>query len=585
MSRPAAGRPARFLGVSVVSGILAQAGLLLAYGVFGWTTTAASLFSLAVSVGPSYWGSRTYVWPDSANSRRREGISFVLTAVLGTAAAIVLTAAAAAVALLITSDRALLSLWVSAGSVLATVVVWLARYLLLDRLVFPRATPPGDVAAGQHALSSGSGAAPVPHAPREGPGPMPYAESAVPVPRLSEGDQHFDVSIVLPCYNEEASVGLCVAEAYEALAAGGLSGEVLVVDNNCTDRSAELARAAGARVVPEPVPGYGAAIRRGISAAQGRVVVMADADCTYALDRVAELVRPVLSGEVDLCLGSRLSEATRHSMPFLHRFVGTPTLTLLVRQGGGYSGLTDSQSGFRAFDRSAVNGLRLRSTGMEFASEMLLRASQAGWAVREVPLGYRERVGDSKLSTWRDGTRHLRLILKLSPYQLLWVPGIVLTALATLLYAAGIVAPTGFGVGSVTWQPTFFASICLVLGVTGTVAGAVVGFHLPHSSASVRHRYRAVGSPRFAVNVAGAGLAAAGAGLLIDGALLVAGLTGAGSAPLRLTLAGLGQGLIITGAMLAVFALLYRLLLELRDAPVAEGVRQPADLDPARVAA
>jgi hypothetical protein len=301
---------------------------------------------------------------------------------------------------------------------------------------------------------------------------------------------------------------------------------------------------------------------------------------------VAELVRPVLDGETDLCLGSRLSGATRHSMPFLHRFVGTPALTMLVRQGGGYSGLTDSQSGYRAFGRDAVNRLGLRSTGMEFASEMLLRASQAGWAVREIPMSYRERIGESKLSTWRDGTRHLRLIMKLSPYQLLWLPGLALTAFAIILYTVGIIAPSGVGISSLTWQPTFFASICLVLGVIGTLAGAVVGYHLPSSSASVRHRYRAVGSPRFAANVAGAGLAAAGAGLILDGALMVAWLTGAGSSQLRLTLASLGQGLILTGAILAAFALLYRLMLDLRDVPGPQPVPQgTVEADSARLLA
>jgi Glycosyl transferase family 2 len=399
-------------------------------------------------------------------------------------------------------------------------------------------------------------------------------------------DRDLDVSIVLPTLNEEESVGLCVTEAFEALADAGLTGEVVVVDNGCTDRSAEVARNAGARVVEEPVPGYGAAIRGGIRAARGRVVVMADADCTYPLDRVGELVRPVLDGEIDLCIGSRLTAATRHSMPFLHRFVGTPTLTLVVRQGGGDAQLTDSQSGYRAFGREAIGGLALRSTGMEFASEMLLRASQAGWSVREIPLGYRERVGESKLSTWRDGMRHLRLIMRLTPYQLLWLPGLALTAMAGALYLLGIVAPEGVGIGSLTWQPVFFASICLVLDVTSSLAASVVGYHLPSSADSVRHRYRFVGNPSFPQRVAGAGLVCAGSGLLLDGGLLAAWLVGSGSPALRLTLAGLAQGTILTGAIIAVFALLYRLLLDLRDVPPARraaGADASSPEDPAAV--
>jgi hypothetical protein len=395
---------------------------------------------------------------------------------------------------------------------------------------------------------------------------MSPSQSSPPVVQRGP-EQDLDVSIVLPTLNEEKSVGLCVTEACEALAEAGLTGEVIVVDNGCTDRSADVARTAGARVVEEPVPGYGAAIRGGIRAARGRVVVMADADCTYPLDRVGELVRPVLDGDTDLCIGSRLSAATRHSMPFLHRFVGTPTLTLLVRQGGGYAQLTDSQSGYRAFRREAIGGLALRSTGMEFASEMLLRASQAGWAVREVPLGYRERVGESKLSTWSDGMRHLRLIVKLTPYQLLWLPGLALTAMAAALYTLGIVAPEGVGVGSLTWQPVFFASICLVLGVTASLAASVLGYHLPSSAETVRHRFRFVGSPLFPQRVAGAGLIVAGSGLLLDGGLLAAWIAGAGSPALRLTFAGLAQGAILTGVIIAVFALLYRLLLDLQPVP------------------
>ncbi len=398
---------------------------------------------------------------------------------------------------------------------------------------------------------------------------------AVPHTRRSENVGDFDVSIVLPCLNEEASVGLCVTEAHEALAGAGLTGEVVVVDNGSTDASAEVARTAGARVVAEAVPGYGAAIRGGIRVARGRVVDMADADCTYPLDRLAELVRPVLDGEVDLCLGSRLEAASNTSMPLLHRFVGTPVLTALVRQGGGAAHLTDSQSGFRAFGRQAINGLGLRATGMEFASEMLLRASQADWRLHEIPLGYRERVGESKLVTWRDGWRHLSLIMRLTPHQLLWFPGLALTGLAAALYVLGLVTPSGIAVGSVTWQPVFFASICLVLGALASLAGALVGYHLPSAARRVRHRFRWVGHPSFPGRLAGAGLLGVGTGLLIDAGLLLAWLGGVGHEALRLSLAGLAQGLIVTGATVAVASLLYRLLGDLRDV----GAPQPATVD------
>ena len=167
-------------------------------------------------------------------------------------------------------------------------------------------------------------------------------------------DERLDVSVVLPCLNEEESVGLCVHEARETLAASGLRGEVVVVDNGSTDASAEVAMSSGGRVVEEARPGYGSALLSGFDASRGEVVVMADADFTYDLGRIPELVRPVIEGRADLVVGSRLNSATRDTMPFLHRFVGTPLLTFLTARACGRRVVTDSQSGFRAFRRDAL---------------------------------------------------------------------------------------------------------------------------------------------------------------------------------------------------------------------------------------
>ena len=175
------------------------------------------------------------------------------------------------------------------------------------------------------------------------------------------------VTVVMPCLNEEGSVGGCIDEAVLALEATGIKHEILVVDNNSTDRSVEIALAHGARVIHEGSPGYGSALRSGIEAAFGDIVVMADADLTYDLSRIAELVAPVIEGSADIVLGERLSEAPKSTMPFLHRHVGTPVLTLLVRRATHGLTVTDSQSGYRAFRRDAVLGLGLSSTGMEFA--------------------------------------------------------------------------------------------------------------------------------------------------------------------------------------------------------------------------
>jgi hypothetical protein len=383
----------------------------------------------------------------------------------------------------------------------------------------------------------------------------------IPLPALHEA---LDVSVVLPCYNEADSVGLCVTEALEAIRAAGLRGEVIVVDNNCTDGSAEAARLAGARVVTESVAGYGSAIRAGIRASSATVAVMADADCTYPLDRLAELVLPVLADEVDMMIGSRLDASTLKSMPLLHRYLGTPTITMLVRKGVGATGLSDSQSGFRAFRRETINGIGLKSTGMEFASEMLIRATQYELRVNEIPFGYRERVGESKLSTWSDGMRHLRLILRLSPHMVLWYPGLVLTALAAAVYGLELAQPEGIRIGSFAWQPIFMATTLLMLGTAGLLSGAVLGYHLPTASASVRKRFSWLADPVATARLRLGGILLGGVGiatnLWLANTSVAAGDFGGGVAR-RVALAGLSQGLILTGLTVAGIVTVYRMLL------------------------
>jgi glycosyltransferase involved in cell wall biosynthesis len=223
-----------------------------------------------------------------------------------------------------------------------------------------------------------------------------------------------DVSVVLPCLDEAASVGRCIADALAAFRDGGYQGEVVVVDNGSTDGSADIARRAGARVVTERTRGYGSALLAGFRAARGEIVVMADADSTYDLRQMADLVEPVRTRRADLVLGSRLEAAdSGGTMPALHRRLGVPVLSVLISRLGG-AALSDSQSGYRAFRRRDIDRLSLRATGMELASEMLLRAGRQGWSVAEVPVRYRERVGTSKLATMPDGLRHLRLIVRMA---------------------------------------------------------------------------------------------------------------------------------------------------------------------------
>ena len=289
---------------------------------------------------------------------------------------------------------------------------------------------------------------------------------------------------------------------------------------------------------------------------------MADADSTYPLDQLAKVAGPVLAGDAELVLGARLGSATRQSMPLLHRFVGTPVLTWLVRAGTGVIDLTDSQSGFRAFDKRLVERLGLRATGMEFASEMLIRAAQRKVEVKEVALGYRARVGESKLSTWRDGMRHLRLIMRLSPHLLLWWPGLVAVAFGWLIYGGTLADSTGAAVGSLTWQPIFFGTIVEIVGLVAAISGALLARHSPAASASTRASFSWVSDPRSLRGALAAGCALALVGLVLDGFLFGLWVTHATFGTLeKLHLASFAQGLLLEGVLLAAVVSVYRMLL------------------------
>ena len=284
------------------------------------------------------------------------------------------------------------------------------------------------------------------------------------------------VTIVLPCLNEAASVGSVVREALAACVAAGIEGEVIVADNGSDDGSPGQARAAGARVIDVPLRGYGAALSAGFTAASGDICVMGDADATYPFDRLAELVDPVARDQADMTVGSRWVGMRAKSMPFWHRFVGTPVLTWLVRRAGGPGSLTDSQSGFRAMRRQALLDLGLQATGMEYASEMLIVASRAGWRIREVRTGYRTRLGQSKLDAFRDGWRHLRTILLLAPDLAATVPGTVLVGAGALGVAWALVDPDIARGGSPAWLASLLAPAALVLGAQAVLAGLLLRY-------------------------------------------------------------------------------------------------------------
>src|SRR3954447_16956063 len=182
------------------------------------------------------------------------------------------------------------------------------------------------------------------------------------------------VSVVIPCLNEEANIEACVRAAFEALGASGLTGEVVVADNASEDRSAELAAAAGARVVHEPRRGYGSAYLAGFGAARGRYIVMADADLTYDFGEIPRFVSELNAG-AELVMGDRMKNIQPGAMPWLHRYVGNPILSGILNVFFR-TGIRDAHCGMRALRRDVLPRLDLRTTGMEFASEMVIRASK-----------------------------------------------------------------------------------------------------------------------------------------------------------------------------------------------------------------
>lgn len=337
----------------------------------------------------------------------------------------------------------------------------------------------------------------------------------------------------------------------------GIIGEVLVVDNGSTDGSEQRAREAGARVVHEPQPGYGRALMAGIGAAQGDIVVMADADVSYDLSQVPKLVRPILEDKADLMLGARI--ANRKTMPLLHRYVGTPLLTFLVARASGLGSITDSQSGFRAFRKDRVLALGIRATGMEFASEMLIKATRSGWRVGEIPIEYRARVGQSKLNTFHDGWRHVRLIALLAPDLTLIWPGFAALIAGIALSLWSLFDPGGVKLGSLRWQPVFFSTIAMVFGAQAILAGSVIAFQ--SSVSATRRRAAFVGSGWFVRWCVRGGLSAAVIGLLIDLVLFVVWIRGAPAPARAVQFASLAQGLIIVGVTAAAFGFVMRLVL------------------------
>ncbi|WP_236547753.1 glycosyltransferase family 2 protein [Sphingomonas sp. AX6] len=283
--------------------------------------------------------------------------------------------------------------------------------------------------------------------------------------RVEPARDEIELSIVIPCLNEAETLAIVVRKAQAFLATHDMSGEVIVADNGSTDGSRQIANALGARLVAVEARGYGAALIGGIAIARGRFVAMGDADDSYDFLGLMPFVETLRSG-ADLVMGNRFRGGiARGAMPLLHRYLGNPVLSYAGKLFFG-APIGDFHCGLRAFRRDSIATLKLNSPGMEFASEMVVKAAIHGLDIREVPttLAKDGRSRPPHLRTWRDGWRHLRFLLTYAPRWLFYYPGVALGGGGAIGLA--VLAPGGFALAGVELSITsmLFAAMALLLG-------------------------------------------------------------------------------------------------------------------------
>lgn len=274
-----------------------------------------------------------------------------------------------------------------------------------------------------------------------------------------------ELSIVMPCLNEAETLGSCIAKAQNSLKALGIAGEIIVADNGSTDGSQTLAAQAGARVISVPNKGYGSAIRGGISAARGKYVIVGDADDSYDFSNLGPFVMKLRDGH-DLVMGNRFKGGIApDAMPWLHKYVGNPVLTTTGRLFFR-SPCSDFHCGLRGFRKAAIEALDLRTTGMEFASEMVVKATLHNLRIVEVPttLSRDGRTRKPHLRSWRDGWRHLRFMLLYSPRWLFLYPGLLLMLVGAAVGGRLLFGPVHFAGITFDVHTLLYAAMSIVVG-------------------------------------------------------------------------------------------------------------------------
>lgn len=303
--------------------------------------------------------------------------------------------------------------------------------------------------------------------------------------RMSIGQKAppIELTILMPCLNEAETLGICIEKALGFLTRSGISGEVLIADNGSSDGSQEIAERLGARVTHVPEKGYGAALIAGIAAARGRYVIMGDSDDSYDFSVLDPFIAKLRDG-FDLVMGNRfMGGIAPGAMPPLHRYLGNPVLSTIGRIFFA-SPIRDFHCGLRGFSRDAMAALELRAPGMEFASEMVVKATMRGLRIAEVPttLSPDGRSRPPHLRSWRDGWRHLRFLLIFCPRWLFFYPGALLFALGALVMALLLPGPVSLGAVTLDVHSLLYASGAVVMGfqamqfwVFARLYGAVTG--------------------------------------------------------------------------------------------------------------
>ncbi len=278
------------------------------------------------------------------------------------------------------------------------------------------------------------------------------------------------VSVIIPCMNEEKTIGEVIRKAKATLGNEGLEGEIIVSDNS-TDNSRNIAEESGARIVIPQKKGYGNAYLSGFRHARGNLIILADADDTYDMREMPKFLPPLLAGEADFVMGTRLKGGIKkNAMPWLHRYIGNPVLTWTLNRLFK-TNISDAHSGMRAITREAYDKLDMKSEGMEFASEMVIEAARKKIRITEVPIAYYPRQTPSKLHSWGDGWRHLRFMMLYNPTPFFYLPGILLFILG--IFMTSVLSLRG-NVETTSLHSFILGSMLAIIGTQMIATGSIM---------------------------------------------------------------------------------------------------------------